>query len=230
MSDQSAAGPYTRGLRRFHLVLVILIIALAATGFSIYFRKPLGLQPHKLTLVYLHATIAYAFLALIGWRLWRGFRGPEPDRFRHVLPRRADLARLVRERRFKFAGRSPLSRTLAGALYLLFAANAATGVVRAGTDIYYWPFGPLVQAYVAKPGANPSDLTPRDKSAADERKLERISRAKIPFGKAHIYGAFLIAALAAAHAVGVMSTEWRAPFATGRRGRARLMLFGPRAR
>lgn len=227
------AAPYSRTLRRLHLAIACFVVLLAGTGFSIYFRKPLGLQDLKLTLTFAHAVLAYAFLVILAVRLYLGVWGAEAMRLRRTLPRHEDFRRLfstsgARDRRFALAGRSPLSRTIAAVLYVAFATNAATGLVRAGTDLYFPPFGPIVRAYVAGDGVDLARLKPGDASGADETRLKKISRAKIPFGRVHIYGAFVIAGFALFHSVGVGLTEWSAPNARKARGRARLMLFGPR--
>ncbi|NWG91946.1 MAG: cytochrome b/b6 domain-containing protein [Parvularculaceae bacterium] len=228
-----AGGPYGTALRRLHLAIACFIVALAITGFMIYFRKPLGLQALKLTLVWTHASIAYAFLFVLAARVYFGVAGGEANRFRHVLARADDIKRLFAasasgRRGLKFAGRSPLSRTLATIIYATIAANAATGLVRAGTDLYLPPLGPFVRAYVAADGVDPAVLRPAARVGVDTERHGFISRAKIPFGKAHIYGAFVIAAAALIHAAGVVTTEWSAPNDRKARGRARLMLFGPR--
>lgn len=231
----SDAVPYSRTLRRLHLAMIVFVITLAATGLAIYFRKPLALQDFKLRLVYIHATTAYAFLIVLAMRFYLGLRGREADRWRHVFPRLQDLRRLagVAPRTgysLRFAGHSPLSRTIAGLLYLAFALNATTGIIRAGTDVYFPPLGPLVQRYVAHEGVAPSAITPGDDANVDRKRYAQVGRAKIPFGKVHIYGAFFIAGLALVHAVGAATTEWSAPNDRSARGRARIMLFGVRHR
>ncbi|MFZ5618362.1 MAG: cytochrome b/b6 domain-containing protein [Pseudomonadota bacterium] len=226
-------GPYARSLRRLHLAIAILVSVLAVTGFMIYFRKPLGLQEFKLTLVFAHAIVAYVFLAILVARAYLGFRGAENVRFRHTLPRMNDLRQLFHlqgsaRSRLKFAGRSPFSRAIAGILYATIAMNAATGLVRAGTDLYFPPFGPVIRGFVAADGVDPALVKPADKSRVDAARFGVVSKAKVPFGKIHIYGAFIIATIALFHATGVAATEWSAPNNPNARGRARLMLFGSR--
>lgn len=230
---QAPEGRYGVTLRRLHLAIACFVLSLAVTGFLIYFRKPLGLQPHKLTLVWTHAIIAYAFLAVLALRAYRGFFGPAQDRFRVAVARVSDCQRFffkgdAMRTRFKFAGRSPLSRMLATIIYATLAVNAATGLVRAGTDIYLPPFGPIVRAYVSADNAPLLSVRPSDRTNVDQQRFDFISRAKIPFGKIHIYGAFIIVTAAAIHGLGAALTEWSAPNDRTARGRARLMLFGPR--
>lgn len=230
-AGQAQASPYGAVLRRLHLAIAVFVFALALTGFAINFREPLGLQDLKLTLVYIHATVAYGFLALLLFRITLGVVGADAVRFSHTLPRWRDVKRLaaaVRDgSRMKFAGRSPLSRTLAGVIYLAFVMNAATGLVRAGTDVYFPPLGGVVRAYVAKEGVDPSMIKVSERDLVDSEKMKAVSRAKIPFGKVHIYGGYVILFAALLHLAGVIATEWSAPGDRKLRGRARLMLFGP---
>lgn len=224
-------SPYRRSLRRLHLAVALCVLALAATGFAIYFRKPLGIQAWKMNLVVAHATIAYVFLAVLTVRIYLGVIGAEEVRLKHTMPRLRDLRRLCALKgdrtRWKFGGRSPLSRTLAGLLYAAFAINAATGLVRAGTDLYWPPFGPFVREYVAAEGANPQLVKPGYREHVDAARFAAVSRGKIPIGRIHIFGAFFIAGIALLHAAGAAIGEWSAPHDRRARGRARLMLFGP---
>ena len=233
-ASSGAAEPslYPLALRRLHLGIGLLVVGLALSGFSFYFRKPLGVQAFKLTLVYIHAFIAYCFLLVVALRIAVGVFGDRLERVSLAFPRKGDLAALFRighsaPRKRAFAGRSPLSRAISGALYAAFLVMAATGSVRLATDLYFPPFGGLVRNYLAPDGVPPSAIKPADPSLADKARYRLISRAKIPFGKVHIYTAFVIVILSGAHATGVSLTEWSAPGTSGRRGRARLMLFGP---
>ncbi len=230
---KDAASPYPKTLRRLHLAIVGFVIVLAVTGFMIYFRKPLGLQELKLKLVFVHAVIAYFFLAILAARFYLGLCGGDALGLKRTLPRVSDIRRLVSidaagGSRIKFAGRSPLSRTIAGVLYAVIAINATTGLVRAGTDLYFPPFGHFVRGYVVEAGVEPALVKPSERDYVNKPRFALVSRAKIPFGKVHIYGAFVIIGIAFAHALGVAATEWSAPNDRAARGRARLMLFGPR--
>lgn len=222
------AGPYSTTLRRLHLAFILFVLVLAISGFSIYFRKPLGLQALKATLLNFHAIVAYGFLLALGVRLFLGVRGAERARFSHVFPRRRDLRRLVvaeknDRTRFHFAGRSPLSRTIAAALYLVIASNAATGLVRAGTDLHFPPVGPIVDAYLSVEGG-----VAAERELLEKERAKKVRRMKLFVGKIHIYGAFVIVGVAFVHAMGALATEWSPPRDPKARGRARLMLLGPR--
>lgn len=226
-------APYGRTLRRLHLGFIIFTAVLATTGFMIYFREPLGVRALKLKLVYFHAITAYGLVALIVWRIVLFFRGASGERWRSVLVDSKSAGKLfgalsLRNRgAFAFAGRSPLSRMIATVFYLALVSNMASGLIRAGTDIYYPPFGGFLKAYVAADGIEPGSIRRGSPDGVDKVKEARVKRAALLFGRIHIYGAFLIAGLAFFHAGGALATEWSVKNSPASRGRARIMLFGP---
>lgn len=233
-SRNADACPYQRNLRRLHLGLAVFVIALATSGFTLYFRKYLGLEGHKMTLIFVHAVIAYSLLAIPALRLILGIVGPRPYQFAQSTLRRGDctqlFARSGRRKKAKFAGRSPLSRALATVIFIIIGANLVTGVLRAGADLYFPPFGPFVQRFLAQEGVEPALLKPGDRTLVDEDRYAALRSFKAPVGKIHLYGAIILSIVATIHVVGALSTEWSAPNDKSERGRARLMLFGPRRR
>lgn len=233
MSDTiGGGGPYGKRLRQLHLAIAVLIFGLAMTGFIFHYRRTLGLQGYKLELLIPHVILAYLLLITVSWRAVVGIKGAEPDRFGHVVARAKDIKRLFRaaisdKSRLHFAGRSPLSRIIATTIYLFVLFNIATGLVRAGTDLYLPPFGPLVIAYVAPEGEKAS-INSVKASAINNERMQEIRSFKKPVSEMHFLGAIVITILALVHVVGVLTTEWSAPSDRKLRGRARIMLFGPR--
>ncbi len=230
-ADKAATGPYSKRLRQLHLAIAILISSLALTGLVFRYRAPLGLAEAKLELMTAHSLIGYGLIASICWRVWLGFKGRESDRFVHVLAGRKSLKKLFsggkeNRSRLRFAGRSPLSRLIATVLYAAVALNIGTGLIRAGTDLYFPPFGPLVLQYVTLSGEKPS-VDALKAGKVDKARASRIREFKKPVAKIHFYGGLFILSFALLHASGALSTEWSSPNDKRSRGRARLMLFGP---
>lgn len=230
--DKAAVGPYGRRLRQLHLTIGLCVSALALTGLIFYFRRKIGLGDYKLEIMFLHAMIAYTLIAALIWRAVLSIRGAEGDRLRHLIARPHDLARLfssreARQHRFKFAGRSPLSRVIATCLYVCIGSNIVTGMVFVSTDLYLPPFGPMVLRYVSEDGAQPSIEAVRA-GRYDQERMKAVRTFKRPFAAVHFTGAMIIILLASIHMIGVISTEWSTPNDRSARGRARLMLFGPR--
>jgi cytochrome b len=231
-SPKAAGGPYSRRLRQIHAILLSLVAALAVSGTIYYFRRQIGLGDAKFEIMFAHAVIGYALIAAVFWRIAMLIFGDESERARHLFVRPKDLARLAAKSqpnsaRLKFAGRSPLSRTLATMLYAVIASNIVTGLVFATTDLYFPPFGGPLLEYVAADNAEPTVENVRS-GGFDQGRMSKVRKFKRPFATVHLWGAILIATLALFHVVGVTLTEWSAPNNKLARGRARLMLFGPR--
>jgi len=230
-AENAAACPYGRRLRQLHLAIGSLITLLAVTGLIFYFRKSLGLADAKLLLMTVHSLIGYALVAAAAWRIWLGIKGPAEYRFSRIVAGPENLKRMFakgdgRARGLRFAGRSPLSRVLATVLYAAMLFNIGTGLIRAGTDLYFPPFGPLVLHYVTPAGEKPSIAAVKEGNV-DKERADQVRKFKAPVGKIHFYVGLFIAAMAAVHAGGALATEWSAPNDKSVRGRARLMLFGP---
>jgi len=91
----------------------------------------------------------------------------------------------------------------------LMVVMAITGLIRAGTDIYYPPIGSLVAEYVAAPGTDPASLIPYDTAGMEPAKAERLKAFKEPFGIIHLYTAYTLMFLIIVHIAAVVLTEVR---------------------
>jgi len=106
-------------------------------------------------------------------------------------------------------GHNPLGRLAVSFLYLLLVIMAVTGLVRAGTDIYYPPFGVWAQNYVAADPATAHELKPYDESQVNAEKFAEIKAFKSPFGQVHLYGAYVLMVMLVLHIAAVIWTERR---------------------
>jgi cytochrome b len=86
---------------------------------------------------------------------------------------------------------------------------AVTGMVRAGTDIYYPPFGSYVASQVAAEGVDPASLVPYDKTGVDEAAFKALGEFKGPFGMVHVYSSYTLIALILLHIFTVVLVEVR---------------------
>ena len=84
---------------------------------------------------------------------------------------------------------------------------ATTGLIRAGTDIYYPPLGSIFAEYVAQPGVDPASLAPYDTSAVDKEKFDAMKAFKKPFGTVHIYTSYFLMFLVAIHILAVVRVD-----------------------
>ena len=158
---------------------------------------------------------ARASFSLGEFHCW-GFIGNRHARWRAILPGRGFIQSLRDYRSSiragdtqQFIGHSPPGRVAVGALLLLMAVMAVTGLIRAGTDIYYPPFGSLVAEYVAAPGTDPASLIPYDPAGMEPSRAERIKAFKKPFGSIHVYTAYMLMFLIIVHISAVVFTEVR---------------------
>jgi len=82
-----------------------------------------------------------------------------------------------------------------------------TGLIRAGTDIYYPPLGSTVQSYLAAPNVEPSSLKPYDATGVDTDKANAIKPIKGLAGEVHVYAVYLLMLLIVLHVFAVVYTE-----------------------
>jgi cytochrome b len=205
--------------RIFHWVNVLLVLLLFLQGMMIMFRHELGFDSpeSKLALKELHVILGYLFAlnlavrfvwAFVGNRYarWSGFL-VSPDSFRAAW---SYVKGLLADRPDYYIGHNPAGRLAVSAMFLLLLVVAATGIVRASTDLYYPPFGGVVAAYVAAQGVDPASLTATaDKALLDEARYRKLSRYKIPVGKLHIYASYLLMIIVILHVAAVVVTEKR---------------------
>jgi Ni/Fe-hydrogenase 1 B-type cytochrome subunit len=72
-------------------------------------------------------------------------------------------------------------------LLALLVVQAGTGLVLAGTDIYYPPFGHWIASWIAAPGVEPSTIAPYSKTGVDPTAGEAMRSFRSPFVTVH-YG------------------------------------------
>jgi len=204
--------------RWFHWINVLSVLGLIGVGLVILFSKDLGISlDGKITLKTIHVIIGYVFVLNLLWRLVWGFFGNAHARWRAVLPGGPGYLRSVRAYAAAFmeghpqayVGHNPLGRLAVTVIFLLLVVLASTGLVRAGTDIYYPPFGGFVAAYVAKPGVDPDTLAPYDETMVDEAKFARLKAFKRPFGIVHKYCSYILIGMIVLHVFAVVITELR---------------------
>lgn len=207
-----------RDVRWFHWINVLSVLALLAGGLVIYNGKALGISGEaKLWLKEAHVWCGYLFAVNLLWRLVQGFRGSHFARWRATLPLGRDylteLGAYLRSLRGgeprHYLGHNPLGRLMIGMLFLLLLAQALSGLVLAGTDLYYPPLGPWIAEWVAAPGLEPASLVPADKSMVDAAAWEAMRDFRSPFISLHVVVFFVLVAAVLLHVAGVVVGEFR---------------------
>ena len=204
--------------RLFHWINFITIISLIFVGLIMLFKKELGITSieAKVSLKELHVIMGYAFVLNFTWRIIWGFIGNKYAQWKQLIPHKGfkdELRSYISSARNgeapQYAGHNPMARLAIIFIFLLMATMTVTGLVRAGTDIYYPPFGSLVADYVAAPGTDPASIQPYIATGTDEQKVKNLKTFKGPFGTVHIYTSYVLMFMIVLHIFFVVRTEIR---------------------
>ncbi len=207
---------WSSSVRWFHWINVLSVISLIFVGLMMLYKKELGITSldAKIGLKELHAIIGYIFAINLFIRFIFAFIGPVSARFRAFLPGKGFMQELNSYRASlkagkpqQFIGHNPLGKLAVTALFSLLIILAFSGLIRAGTDIYYPPFGGVVASYVAEEGKDPASLLPYQKGGVNSEKMASLKAFKSPFGKVHLYSAYLLMFLILVHITAVVRAE-----------------------
>lgn len=92
---------------------------------------------------------------------------------------------------------------------VLLATQAVTGLVLAGTDIFYPPFGSWIAGWIAAEGVDPATLVPYASEMYDEQAFEDMRDFRKPFIMTHIYAFYALVVMIVVHVAAVIMTEIR---------------------
>jgi cytochrome b len=204
--------------RLFHWINFITIISLIFVGLIMLFKKELGITSieAKVSLKELHVILGYAFVLNFTWRIIWGFIGNKYAQWKQLIPHKGfkdELRRYISSARngepLQYTGHNPMARLAIVFIFLLMATMTVTGLVRAGTDIYYPPFGSLVADYIAAPGTDAASIQPYIATGTDEDKVKNLKAFKDPFGTIHIYTSYVLMFMIVLHIFFVVRAEIR---------------------
>lgn len=204
--------------RIFHWVNFTTVILLICMGLIMLFKKELGIASldAKIMLKTVHVLIGYVFVLNLVVRIAWAFAGNRLARWSSMLPGkgfveelRGYLASIRSGEPKQYLGHNPLGRLAVSAMMAALLVLAITGLVRAGTDIYYPPFGAIAAEFVAAEGVEPASLKPYDKTFVDAAKMKQLEAFKGPFGEVHIYTAYFLMLLIVLHIAAVVRAEIR---------------------
>ncbi|GAV19713.1 Ni/Fe-hydrogenase 1 B-type cytochrome subunit [Mariprofundus micogutta] len=204
--------------RIFHWVNFTTVILLIFMGLMMLFKKDMGITSleAKITLKTIHVLIGYVFVINLAIRLVWGFIGNRFARWSNIVPGKgygATLssyhASLKSGEPQQFLGHNPLGRLAVVVIMISLIIMAVTGIIRAGTDIYYPPFGASFAQQIAADGVDPSTIKPYDKTGTDAEAYKELKAFKGPFGSVHIYTSYFLMFLILLHILVVVRTEIR---------------------
>ena len=204
--------------RLFHWINVLAVLGLIATGLVILNDDVLGLSGSgKIVLKTIHVSFGYIMGVNLLWRFVWAFFGNRYARWRAILPGgsgylsslRAYAASFLSGQPQQFVGHNPLARIAVTALFLLLAIQLATGLVIAGTDLYWPPFGHWFAHWVAAPGIDPSAVRPGAADFIDKTAYQAMRAFRKPFVEVHEYTFYGLAIIIVLHLFAVVITEVR---------------------
>ena len=202
--------------RWFHWINVLAVLGLLATGLMILFGSQLDLSPAgKVALKSVHVSFGYVMAVNLLWRLVWAFFGNRYASWRAILPGgrgfgaavRAYVASFLTGEPEQYVGHNPLARIGVTALLFLLLVQIVTGLVLAGTDLYWPPFGSFFAEWVAAPGVDPGMLQPGVVELTDKSAYQSMRDFRAPFVEIHEITFYVLAAAIVGHLVAVVVTE-----------------------
>jgi len=205
---------WSRNIRLFHWLNVLSVLLLIVVGSIIYFAGNLGISTDgKILLKTIHVCIGYVFAANLVFRILLGFIGKGFERWGQTLPFNKtfnqELADFKQDKKKVFTGHNPLGKLMVGALILSLSVQMVSGLVIAGTDIYYPPFGQYFANSIAQDKSQVSLIKPYSKENVDANAYKEMRSVRKPFITAHVYSFYFLLFLIPLHILGVFVAERR---------------------
>ena len=218
MTEHKSYLVWDANVRWFHWINVLCVFSLIAVGIVILNDKALGVTTEgKILLKTVHVLIGYVFTLNLLWRLIWAFIGGPHAHWRSFMPggpgylneARSYITDFKAGRSKQYIGHNPLGRIAVTLLLFLLLAQAISGLVLAGTDIFYPPFGSWIAAWIAAPGIDPASLAPYAKDTYDAVAYESMRAFRKPFITVHEFNFYLLLGLILVHIFAVVITELR---------------------
>lgn len=212
---------WDRVVRIFHWTNVLCVIGLIGVGLVILNGKTLGITTDgKILLKTIHVYIGYLFVLNLGWRIIWGFLGNRYARWAVILPfgetYKNSLSLFVEGIKKgnlpNYLGHNPIARLMVTLLFLLLSLQAVTGLMLAGTDLYFPPFGHEIAEWVTGSGEDHSklaDLKPYSKTNVDPDSYKEMRDFRKPFITIHLYVFYMLLIAILLHLIGVVVSELR---------------------
>ncbi|PKG58171.1 cytochrome b/b6 domain-containing protein [Shewanella sp. GutDb-MelDb] len=206
---------WDKPVRVFHWVNVVLITALMFVGLIMLFKSELGISglAAKIKLKELHTIIGYMFAVNLIIRLVWGVVGTGFAKFSTMRPKISDVTayrhRLSKGENPQYIGHNPIGKFAVVAIMTLLVVIMTTGLMRAGTDIYYPPFAGVVTRYIAADNVDPTTIKAYDDTGVNLDKKASMKPYKSLAGDIHLYSVYLLMLLILLHIIGVVLAEVR---------------------
>ena len=204
--------------RWFHWINALSVLGLMLVGILILFSGSLGISAAgRVTVKTIHVWLGYVMTLNLVWRFVWAFLGNRYARWRAVLPGGPGFPRALEAYVTAFLagdprhylGHNPAGRVAVAIILLLLVVQAVTGLVLAGTDILYPPFGSWIAHWIAAPNVDPSALTPLTRNLMNQDAYAAMQSFRAPFVEIHELAFYGIAAVVVLHVIAVIVTELR---------------------
>jgi Ni/Fe-hydrogenase 1 B-type cytochrome subunit len=218
MSSLQAHRSWDLAVRAFHWINLLCVLLLSAIGTIILYADELELpRASEINFKTVHVFVGYVLVLNLLVRLLAAFVGGRHARWAALLPfyrgwwaQTSEYLKAWRARRAPpYVGHSPPGRLAVTVLLLLLFNSAVTGLVIAGTDIFYPPFGRYFAEWVAAPGVSPDEVTPRVPETIDQAARAEMREFRRPFIQLHKNGFYFLLGMIVLHIAAVVMTERR---------------------
>lgn len=202
--------------RLFHWINLLAVLGLVATGLAVLNDEALGLSTGgKILLKTVHVSFGYVMAVNLAWRFVWAFIGNRYARWKALLPGgpgylaslRAYADSFLSGEPQQFVGHNPLARIGISLLFLLLSVQLVTGLVIAGTDLYWPPFGHWFAQWVAAPGVDPAVVQPGVSDGIDEAAYAAMRAFRAPIVEVHDFTFWILVILVVLHVAAVVITE-----------------------
>ena len=205
---------WSRKIRLFHWINVIAISLLIVIGTIILNGKMLGVSTDgKVLLKTIHVLVGYVFAANLIFRIITGFVGKNHEQWSKILPFKkgfkTELIEFKQGKKTAYKGHNPAGKLMVLALLSVMTVQMISGLVIAGTDIYYPPFGNYFAESIAVDKDNIAAIKPYSKENVDEASYQVMRDFRKPFITAHVYAFYCLLLLIPLHIIGVIIGERR---------------------
>jgi cytochrome b len=213
-SEYQQVFVWSKWIRLFHWINVFVISALIGLGLIIFNAGAFGVSTEgKILLKTIHVLFGYVFAFNLLFRIGLAFFGKHNERWRKFLPFMKgftqDLASFRKQPHKQFTGHNPLGKLMIGALLTCMSIQMVTGLVIAGTDIYYPPLGQYFAESIAVDKTQVALIKPYSKENVDEQAYKSMRALRSPFIAAHVYAFYALLVLIPLHILGVILSERR---------------------
>lgn len=216
MTELTSYRVWDAPTRWFHWINFLCVVALIAIGVAILNAKALGVtNDGKVLLKVTHVWFGYVLAVNLLWRMVWAFIGNRHARWGAILPVGKGYWRSVKDysaglfsgRPRQYLGHNPLARISITLLFVLLLVQVVSGLVLAGTDIFYPPLGSWIAGWVAAPGVDPASLQAYSPQMYDEAAWKEMRAFRKPFITTHYYSFYAMVVMIVIHIAGAVMAE-----------------------